>query len=263
MFPDIEHFIFIGLFLGVAAIILTTVITAGLRAARDGRSGRSAAICWQSEFAGLPLGERCCRHEMAGRVEHRICPRGFDCRNCPEYAQFAALAATATPYTYGLDFPADRFYHRGHTWVHPEEDGSLTVGLDDLAGHLIGEPDRVDLPVVGSELASDGTAWRMKKHGIEVCVRAPIDGEVIQTGGPSDGWYLKLKPHGEANLLHLLHGAEVPGWLSREMERLQLQLAEVGTAPSLADGGILVDDLMTALPQADWDSALAGTFLEA
>ncbi len=61
---------------------------------------------------------------------------------------------------------------------------------------------------------------------------------------------------------HLLRGPEVDGWLSREMERLQIQLRPPNTAPSLADGGILLPNLMDSIPQADWDTALADTFLE-
>jgi hypothetical protein len=45
------------------------------------------------------------------------------------------------------------------------------------------------------------------------------------------------------------------------LERLQVQLGTPG-APSLADGGILMTGLMDAMPEADWDNALAATFLE-
>jgi hypothetical protein len=49
----------------------------------------------------------------------------------------------------------------------------------------------------------------------------------------------------------------------RELERLQLQLRTPNSAPSLADGGVLMNGLMDAMPGADWDTVLAGTFLEA
>ena len=52
-------------------------------------------------------------------------------------------------------------------------------------------------------------------------------------------------------------------WLAREIERLQLQLTPATTGPALADGGVLVAGLMDAMPEAEWDTALAGTFLEA
>jgi hypothetical protein len=116
--------------------------------------------------------------------------------------------------------------------------------------------------VKGSQIESDGIAWRMMKNGHEISVRAPIDGAVVATGGDKEGWYLKLRPHHPADLRHLLRGAEVPGWLSREIDRLLLQIRAPHAAPCLADGGTLMPDLMDALPAADWDTVLEATFLE-
>jgi hypothetical protein len=59
-----------------------------------------------------------------------------------------------------------------------------------------------------------------------------------------------------------LSGPEVPGWLASEIDRLQLQLSAPNTGPCLADGGMLVPDLMDAEPKADWDTVLASTFLD-
>jgi hypothetical protein len=146
--------------------------------------------------------------------------------------------------------------------VRPEHDGTLTVGLDDLAHHLIGHPDSVQLPVKGSETESNGIAWRMMKNGHEIRVRAPIEGTVVSTGGDEDGWYLKLRPHDPTDLRHLLRGAEVSGWMSGELDRLQLQFSTPNAPHCLADGGTLMPELMDAMPGADWDAVLAATFLE-
>lgn len=55
---------------------------------------------------------------------------------------------------------------------------------------------------------------------------------------------------------------EVSDWISSELDSLQLQLSGSELGPSLADGGILTDGFVEALPNVDWDSALAGTFLQ-
>lgn len=269
MFPGFDgfrwtfgHVLFLSIFFAVVLILAATVLIAARRTARDLRTGRAAAICWQADFAELPESERRCRHELAGRVERRTCPNAFDCRHCPDYARFASIAPVADCTTFGLNYPTDRFYHRGHTWVRAEEDGAFTVGLDDIADRLIGRPDTVNLPAAGSEIETNGTAWQMTKNGKDVRVRAPLDGTVVATGGYEQGWYLKLRPRGNADLRHLLRGAEVNGWLGAELERLQIHLAQPDAAPSLADGGILMRGLMDAIPDADWDTALAATFLE-
>jgi len=270
MFPGVDgfhwtfaHVVFLAIFFLVGLTIVATTVIAVWRAHQDVKSRRVEQLRWLSEFQELPLAERTCRHELAGRVEHRTCPRAFACGTCPDYAQFAARPTQAPEYTFGMDFPPDRLYHRGHTWVREEADGLVMVGLDDLASRLVGKPGSVVLPEKGQWLEANGTGWHLEKNGCEMRVMAPIAGEVVETGSPAEGWYLKLRvPPEMRQWRHLLRGGEVPGWLMRELERLQLQLAPTGAAPSLADGGMLVDGLMDQMPNADWDKVMGGTFLE-
>jgi hypothetical protein len=42
-----------------------------------------------------------------------------------------------------------------------------------------------------------------------------------------------------------------------------MQLRTPNTPPALADGGVLLPELMDAVPEADWDTVLSDTFLEA
>ena len=66
--------------------------------------------------------------------------------------------------------------------------------------------------------------------------------------------------HDPATLRHLLRGPEVHGWLSRELERLQVQLRAPNTPPSLGRRRRALPGLMDAVPEADWDTVLADTF---
>ncbi len=273
MFPGIDgfhwtvgHVVFLCLFFAVVLTILATVASAAWRTANDFRGHRANDLCWKADFAELPEADRRCRHELAGRVISRTCDNQFDCRHCENYSHFAVLPATGLTQDLGLDYPADRFYYRGHTWVKVEQDGTVNIGLDALAEHVIGDPDAVVTPEAGNEIALNQVAWRIKKNGNEICVRAPLEGTVISVGGQSDRWLLKIRPRCDLkdpkSLRHLLRGREVHGWMWRELERLQLQLRPVGTQPSLADGGVLVHGLMDALPDSDWNTVLADTFLE-
>ena len=148
MFPGVDgfhwtvgHILFLSIFFAVVVVILATVLCSMLRTARVLRTHPAAELCWKSDFAELPTSERRCRHELAGRVASRICDMAFDCRECRNYEKFASLPASYPVNDLGLIYPPERYYHRGHTWVEPTEDGNLTVGLDDLAVHLIGNPD--------------------------------------------------------------------------------------------------------------------------
>ena len=117
----------------------------------------------------------------------------------------------------------------------------------------------MDLPQPGAVVHVNGTAFHVRKRDADVRVLSPVDGEVVETGGPERGWYLKVKPlNGEIDMRHLLRGAEIRPWLMREMERLQLALSAEGAAPTLADGGVPVADIAASYPEADWDAGLRG-----
>jgi hypothetical protein len=261
---DFGHVLFLALFFGVVSVVLTTFGVAAWRAFRDVRSKRVEKVRWGAEFEELAPRDRRCRHELAGQVRQRVCPNGFDCRECTEHPRFAALPAVErSGDILGLEYPADRLYHRGHAWVRPEGDGTFAVGLDELGKRLIGRPDEVELPRKGERIETNGTGWRMSKNGVDVRVLAPVDGEVIETGGPDRDFYLRVRAvESPVNLRHLLGGAELRPWLMAEIERLERQFAPAATGPTLADGGVLIDGIMDAAPGEDWDRVTGSVFLE-
>ncbi|MDR3698026.1 MAG: hypothetical protein P4L56_00240 [Candidatus Sulfopaludibacter sp.] len=264
---DAGHIVFLGAFYTVLVIVATTLVSAALRSRQDLRSRKLERIRWHSEFNDLPARDRACRHVLTGELESRECPHSFDCRECETHARLVEghpVAAGEEEEIFGMSFPLDRLYHRGHTWVRPESDGTVTVGLDDLGSRLLGTPGQVALPPVGSQIEVNGTAFRVHKHGADVRVLSPVEGEVLEAGAPGAGWYLRVRPaaSGEPAFRHLLRGAEVRPWLMRELERLQLTLTAEGAAPALADGGVPIADMSQAYPQADWDAVCGEMFLE-
>jgi Glycine cleavage H-protein len=259
--------IFLGAFYCVLAVIAATVGAAFLRARRDLRSHTEDRVRWSEDFHDLPPRDRVCRHVLTGEFKTRECPNAFDCRECETHARLIEKhplpPAEGDREVFGMSFPLDRFYHRGHTWAHLEPDGAVTIGIDDLGKRLLGTPDAIDLPQPGARIHANGTAFRVRKREADVRVISPIDGEVIETGGPGSDWYLRVRPD-PLDMRHLLRGPEVQAWILREMERLQLALAEEGAAsPTLADGGVPVADISASYPEADWDAVCGEMFLQA
>ena len=262
-------YVFLGAFYTVLIVVATTLLNAFLRARRDLRSGKAEEIRWHSDFHELAAGDRSCRHVLTGEFQSRECPHAFDCRQCETHAKLIAIhpavdAAAGEEDLFGMSFPLDRLYHRGHTWAHPEADGTVTIGLDDLGSRLLGVPDAVDLPQPGERIHANGTAFRIHKREADVRVLSPVDGEVVETGGVDRGYFLRVKPiDGAMDMRHLLHGPEVKPWLMGELERLQLALSMEGASmPSLADGGVPVADIAAAYPRTDWDAVCGEMFLE-
>jgi len=264
--------IFLGAFYTVLVVVATTLVRAALRAHRDLAVHREESIRWHSDFHDLPAADRVCRHVLTGEFKHRECPNAFDCRECQTHAKLITrhpLAGgtdqpkDAEEEIFGMEFPLDRFYHRGHTWARLEKDGTVTIGLDDLGRRLLGAPDGLRLPPAGTRIRANGTAFHVSKRGAEIAVLAPVDGEVVATGSLDGDWCLKVKPEAcnEPAFRHLLRGSEIRPWLLREMERLQLALTVEGAAPSLADGGVPVADIAASYPEADWDAVCGEMFL--
>jgi glycine cleavage system H lipoate-binding protein len=258
--------IFMGAFYTVLVVVATTVLSAALRSRRALRANRHEEIRWHSDFHDLPPCDRACRHVLTGDLRSRECPNAFDCRKCETHGKLiekhpAIQPAESEEEIFGMAFPLDRFYHRGHTWTRVEPDGTFTVGLDELGKRLLGVPDSVELPQPGEQVRANGTAFRVRKRGADVRVLSPVDGEVVETGGPKQSWYLRIRPE-SLNLTHLLRGSEIKPWLLREMERLQLALSAEGAAPTLADGGVPVEDIGAGYPNTDWDAVCGEMFLE-
>jgi hypothetical protein len=263
---DAGHLAFFGAFYSVL-LAIGTVLALGLRRARAAaRAGRAHRVAWRAAFEDLPARDRACRHQLTGEAPGRVCDNAFDCRHCAPHTGFTALRASRPPGTRpaacGLDLPLDRLYHRGHGYVKPEPDGTVSVGLDDLARRLVGPSEIMALPSPGTRLTRDGALLRLRAHGSEVRVLSPVEGVVVETLGAGPDVVVRVDPEGPLDTEHLLSGDEVGPWAVRELERFQglLNPRELGVA--LADGGELLADLGGVVPPARVDGVLGEMFLD-
>lgn len=106
-----------------------------------------------------------------------------------------------------MQFPDNLRYTSSHEWVRKEADGTLTVGITDLAQDSLGELVYVDLPAVGKSVSAGESCAVVESTKAASDVYAPVAGEVIATnsdlsGAPQTvnespyegGWLFKLKP---------------------------------------------------------------------
>lgn len=106
-----------------------------------------------------------------------------------------------------MNFPADLRYTASHEWVRLESDGTLTIGITDLAQDSLGELVYVDLPALGKNIAAGDSCAVVESTKAASDVYAPVAGEVIATnealsGAPQTvnespyetGWLFRLKP---------------------------------------------------------------------
>lgn len=169
----------------------------------------------------------------------------------------SAAAAEAMRW-YGL--PAGLLFHQGHSWARPGGLGLVTVGIDDFAGKLLGEPDALELPRPGTRLHTGQPAWRVRVGGGSVAMVSPVDGEVVAVNPavvaapslasrePYDaGWLLEVQVQDpEATTRNLLRGELAREWLERSAERLRAVWTS-GLGVLLPDGGAPIQGFARAL----------------
>lgn len=188
--------------------------------------------------------------------------------------QFEALACVEAPAVeldpelLGCELPADRFYYRGHAWVQPGRDGSVRIGIDDLAAHLVGHVDAVKMPGPGKQLRRGKPALRLIRNGESVDVYSPMNGEVVVVNQSvvdspevlpdrpyGDGWLLAMRPAtAEEDLSGLMSGRTAREWQRREARRLgDMFRGRIATA---ADGATLARDALAGIPGVRWSKVL-------
>lgn len=165
-----------------------------------------------------------------------------------------------------FDFPPYLYYHQGHTWVRVDEKGTVKVGLDDFAQKLLGQPDTLELPEIGSRLRQGDIAWRLKIGGKVIEMLSPVNGVVTAVNvkvleDPSilnrdpygEGWLLKVRAEGlKFDLRNLFKGEVLKGWVEATLEKLRTM---IGTELGLMyqDGGLPVSGFIRQIAPNDWD----------
>lgn len=166
-------------------------------------------------------------------------------------------------------------FHPGHAWVAEGGGDECTVGLDDFAAQLVGPPDALELPAVGTPVRQGERAWRIRAGGRELPMLAPVDGTVVAVNravvdAPAlaaedpygAGWLLKIRaPDRRASLRNLLSGELAAAWMRFTAERLRcLPAGELGLV--MPDGGAPVRGFGRQLGPEEWD-AVAREFFRA
>ncbi|MEO0206486.1 MAG: glycine cleavage system protein GcvH [candidate division WOR-3 bacterium] len=122
----------------------------------------------------------------------------------------------------GYNMPEDLYYHEEDAWVKVENDGTVTIGMDDFYQKQAGDTTYVDLPFEGDTITQGETCGKIQSSKWVGKFVAPISGEIIQVNSELEndcrlinkdpygaGWIIKVKPSNlEAELKNLAHGAD-------------------------------------------------------
>lgn len=234
---------------------------------------RGLLVFWKDKLRERPSWKQPCIHAMKGRIDFRACTNAYHCGDC-EFDQFFqdqfAVHAVMRPIDLmtvkGVDIPQGYYLHPGHTWLKPEENGDVRVGLDDFARRVLGRADRIEMPLIGKVVARHQPSVRVFRKDAEALFAAPAGGVVTEInsrlredGGRAHedpyaaGWVMRLHSDDlRQDLQGLMIGNESREFLNREVDRL-FQVIEEVAGPLAADGGYLGDDIFGHMPGIGWE----------
>jgi glycine cleavage system H protein len=118
-----------------------------------------------------------------------------------------------------MNIPNDLKYTKSHEWVRVESDGTLTLGITDVAQDMLGDLVFVGDAKVGEKLKAGDAACVVESVKAASDVYIPVDGEITAFNDaldaapeslnkdPYGAWLLKIKPAAGANMSALLDAA--------------------------------------------------------
>jgi glycine cleavage system H lipoate-binding protein len=154
-------------------------------------------------------------------------------------------------------------FHQGHSWAIPEDENVVKVGMDDFAHRLLGRPDAIDLPALGTRLLQGERTWAIRVGSTAVEMLSPVEGEVVGVNyevvdspgilcsDPYDqGWLLRVRVSDRRrNEKNLLCGTLARAWLEEQLRAMQVDLGLVLPELRAASG---CDGLARVLAPDDW-----------
>jgi glycine cleavage system H lipoate-binding protein len=229
-------------------------------------------VSWQDAMRRRSDLDRICRHSLTSRISKRTCAYDYKCSKCDFDQFFEDIWSTKTDAVpreiqevRGFEIPVGYYYHNGHTWARIESGGYIRVGMDDFVGKLLGEPDALDLPLMGKELHKDEAGWGLKRKKNLADVLSPVDGVIVEVNSRlrerpelsnqrpyEDGWlFMVHTPDIKGTVKKLMTDAEGLDWMNAELNKLE-NMIEAVSGPLAADGGYLADDIYGNIPNLGW-----------
>jgi glycine cleavage system H lipoate-binding protein len=182
----------------------------------------------------------------------------------------------SNPYVDGFLVPDNLSYHSGHSWLLRERKNVVRVGADEFAAALAGKVERIELPKPGQWIRQGQKIVAFLRGGQKAEMVSPTEGEVMEVNcdvieNPSlmrrdpygKGWLLSVHVPDEENTnRNLVPNSLVREWMNEAVARLYGRQPQLAGAVA-ADGGRPAEDLLEALPGADWQELTGEFFLTA
>ena len=208
-----------------------------------------------------------CVWMTAGLLAWRLCDRELDCEHCPLDAALRSPASVRPPSGPRWDYPDDRLYHPGHTWVRQTTPARMRCGVDAFVARLFAHVRGVVLPAQESLLVHGQIGCWLEDGDELIPLRAPATGTVLARNAAlqCEAGLLVADPYGAGWLFELAGklspataptvrgAAEAEAEALRQIARLERRAARTlvqgrrRVGATAADGGEPLSDLRRIL----------------
>jgi glycine cleavage system H protein len=192
----------------------------------------------------------------------------------PVAAPHSVPALMGGDYVDGFLTPERISYHPGHSWLVRERKNVVRVGADEFAAALVGKVEKIELPKLGQWIRQGQRVMSFYRNGQKTEMVSPTEGEVLEINtevlnNPAllrqdpygKGWMVAVHvPDEETTTRNLVPKGLVKEWMREAVERLYSHQPMLAGAVA-ADGGRPAEDLLAALPDADWKTVTADFLL--
>ena len=166
------------------------------------------------------------------------------------------------------------YYHQGHSWVNPDQDGLARIGIDDFAQKLMGRPSEIKMPAVGTRLQQGEKGMQIKIGDKNIDFLSPVDGQVVAVNDKvlqtpelinqdpyEQGWLFKVRSSTlNRNLKNLLKGRIARTWIEETVNTLSTKISgNYGVV--LQDGGMITTGFIKEIAPENWELVAAEFFL--
>lgn len=194
----------------------------------------------------------------------------------PMASSDAVPALEGGNYVDGFYTPETVSYHAGHSWLVRERKNVVRIGADEFAAALAGKVEKIELPKPGQWIRQGQRVVALFRNAEKTEMVSPTEGEVLEVNTEllSDPAAMRQDPYGKGWMVtmhvpdeentgrNLIPKGLVANWMRESIERLYAHQPALAGAVA-ADGGRPAEDLLAALPNADWKAVTGEFFLTA
>lgn len=160
--------------------------------------------------------------------------------------------------------PSNIFLSKGHTWLQPDNNGLVAIGVDEFGANALGSLSILSCAETGKQIRQGDLLFEGAYGNKKVKFFSPIDGIVNSTntniinkkiGDPYKNWGVKLssKDFTESSD-NFFTGNDANNWMKRETSRLKSfinkHLLKVEAAgATMFDGGTLTNETVDSLDE--------------